>query len=176
MTVALALTIAGASEASPDNSASTLSQALTLRKVASILFLVAAVAISGLMLLCAGQMRLIHPGDKIIVICALVAAPFLIVRIIYSILNGFINNATFNYNAPSIYVEAFMQALMEFIVFALFAASGLIAPKIKSDEYIGGGLQLSLAKRNTFGDGAEYGAAPPIQRNHHDQPAAAGYR
>jgi hypothetical protein len=171
MTAALILTIIGASESSPSNSPSTLSQSLTLRKVAAILFLVSAVGATGLMLLYAGQFRLVHPGDKIIVICALLAAPFLIVRIIYSILVGFINDATFNFITPNVYVEAFMQALMEFIVFALFATAGLIAPKIKSDEYIGGGPQFSvnLPKRNTFGNGTERGTVQPMERAHHDE-------
>jgi hypothetical protein len=140
--IGLALAIAGASMTGSDESASTMKTATTLRKASSILFLVSVIGNTLLMLTYATQMSFIHPGDRIIVMCALAAAPFLFVRIIYSILVSFENNKTFNILTPNIYVEAIMQSLMEFIVFALFALAGIVAPRIAKGEYTGGGREL----------------------------------
>jgi len=147
---ALALTIAAASETG-STSVSTQNLVINLRKAASILFLVVVVATVGLMLQFVPKLGLVHPGDKIIVTLALVAAPFLIVRVIYTVLISWENNATFNYTTPNIYVEAFMQALMEFIVFACLATAGVIAPPINSEDYIGGGSQLAPKRASTYG-------------------------
>jgi FtsH-binding integral membrane protein len=147
----LALTIAGASMTGSSNP-STANTAQSLRKAASIIFLLIVLAATALMLRSAGHLSSVHPGDKIIIICALSAAPFLFIRVIYTILISFLNTPTFNIMTPNVYVEAFMQALMEFIAFALFAAAGLFSPSIKSEAYAGQG--------STASNGAKYAQGP----------------
>lgn len=77
----------------------------------------------------------------LLVLLALSSTPFLTVRVIYMLLSTFANSPPFkgrdlngdgDADTPAnVYVVAFMQYLMEFIVFALFVYAGLVMPSLR---------------------------------------------
>lgn len=81
-----------------------------------------------------------------ILLFALFSTPFLTVRVIYMLLSTFANNASFkgrdldgdgNADTPAnVYVVAFMQYLMESIVFALFMYAGVVMPSLRKAKEI----------------------------------------
>jgi hypothetical protein len=154
--VCLILTIIAASEVG-STSPSTVSTSISLRKATSILFLVVVIGTTLLMLAYITQFNSVHHQDRILVTCTLLAAPFLLVRVIYTVLVAWENNATLNAYTPNIYVEAFMEYLMEFIVFALFATAGAIVPRIDKRDatYVGQGSELGK-RGGSFGPGRQY--------------------
>ena len=77
------------------------------------------------------------------------AAPFLLVRVIYTMLVAFDHSPKFNYASVNVFVQAFMQSLMEFIIFALYCAAGLLAESMKGGVHgHGKGIELLPGKRN----------------------------
>jgi len=165
--VGLALSIAGGTESSPDNTPSTISTGLTLRKAAAILLLVGwaiSLAMNGLFLM---RLRYVWEGDKPLVYFGLAAEPFILVRIIYLILTAFDSHSKlFNPFGPNVYVQAFMQVTMEFIAFILFATAGMLTPGIKNTPSHPNGqpgalpAQQQQQQRKYGQDDAELGTIP----------------
>lgn len=117
----------------PTHSASKISEGNSLRKVAAILLLIGYVAIVRLTGLCFSRLRQVWKGDKLLVYVGILSQPFLLVRIIYLLAVSFATSpsSVFYVFDPNIYVEAFMQIAMEFIVFILFVTAGVMTPGIK---------------------------------------------
>jgi hypothetical protein len=91
----------------------------------------------------------VHAGDRVLVWVALASVPFLFVRLLYLVLIAFDSkNPDFDVSSPNVYIQAFMQIFMEFIVFALYVTGGLIAPKMAKGEYAGDGPELHANKNN----------------------------
>lgn len=77
----------------------------------------------------------------LLLLLALSSTPFLTVRVIYMLLSTFANSPSFkgrdldgdgDADTPAnVYVVAFMQYLMEFIVFALFVYAGFVMPSLR---------------------------------------------
>jgi hypothetical protein len=137
-----------------------LSNAITYRKVAAILFLLVAIFNIVFAVFLALNMRDTWEGDRIIVRCANAASPFIIVRAVYTMLLAFDKNPTFNWATVDIYVQAFMQILMEFIVFAIFCAAGLMAATMKH-----GGVREHGNKDHLASD-SEYAATGQQELGH----------
>jgi hypothetical protein len=130
--VGLALSIAGGVEAIPGNSAKEIAAGITLRKAASILLLVAFFALAAAAARAFKMIKQTWTGDRMIVYAALISLPFLLVRALYYVALTFdTRSVIFNAYKPNVFVQAFMQVLMEFIVFGLFLAVGLNSPTMK---------------------------------------------
>ncbi|KAF2457651.1 hypothetical protein BDY21DRAFT_30704 [Lineolata rhizophorae] len=102
------------------------------RKVVSILLLVLYLLIVGLTVLCTIRLRHAFPGDRSLVFAVLAALPFLLVRVIYSIIVAFSNiGSDFYILDVNIWAKAFMQYTMEFIIVAFLVAAGFATDKVK---------------------------------------------
>jgi len=156
--VALPFAILAGVDSIPGNS--NLSNAITYRKVSAILFLLVAIINVAFALLLALNIRETWEGDRIIVWCSNAASPFLIVRVAYTVLLAFDKNPTFNWASVDIYVQAFMQILMEFIVFALLCTAGLMAATMKH------GGASGPANKHHSDPGSEYAAAEQQELGH----------
>jgi hypothetical protein len=166
--VGLALSIAGGVEAIPGNPAKEIAGGVTLRKAASILLLVAFFALAAATARAFTMIKQTWTGDRTIIYAALISLPFLLVRALYYVTLTFdTNSAVFNAFKPNVFVQAFMQVLMEFVAFGLFLAVGLKSPTMKEAPHAqkqGGDFppkRYSHQKNNAGGFGAaEMGAVP----------------
>jgi hypothetical protein len=140
----LALAITGSVEAIPTHSASAISNGITYRKVAMILLLVVYVASVGIAILTLFRIRSTWKGDRKLVCAAIASLPFLLVRVIWSLCTAFAyNSKTFNNLSPNVYAQAFMQIVMEFIIWSFFLTAGLASPSTKQAPHARGeGLEI----------------------------------
>jgi hypothetical protein len=155
--VGLIMAIVAGTDSSSSNP-NTFGDAKTDRKVSAVLLLVSLVFSSCMVVFLASRARKVIPGDRIIVWCVLLALPFLFVRVIYIMLLSFDSaDAMFNQAQPNIYIEAFMQILMEMIVYALFLTAGVSAPKTNpTDHPYGQGIELAPGKyQPSYANGRE---------------------
>jgi hypothetical protein len=130
--VGLALSIAGSVKAIPTNSASEISDGVTLRKVGTILLLVVYITNACIIASIIPRLHKIWDGDRKLFYAVTAALPFLAIRVIYSMCISFDSHSkTFNSFTPSVYAQAFMQIVMEFFVWALLLAAGLASPSMK---------------------------------------------
>jgi hypothetical protein len=130
--VGLALSIAGGVEAIPGNTSSTISSGISLRKAASILLFIAFFILAAAAARAFIMIKQTWTGDRTIVHVAAISLPFLFIRSLYYVILTFdTESALFNAYKPNIFVQAFMQVLMEFIVFGLYLAAGLKSPKME---------------------------------------------
>ena len=157
------MSIVAGSESAPGNSPSTLQNAETYRKVAAALLLASAIFNSLIVLRMTMVIKNVQPGDRIIVWCALASVPFLLVRVVYLMLLGFDHSSLYNPLSPNIFIQSFMQILMEFICFALYLFAGLMSPRIDQSTHTGGGAQLLSGKTGQHQSG--YGASAPFRRD-----------
>ena len=134
--VGLALAIAGGIKSIPTNTASDISSGTTLRKAGSLILFVVFIVGAAFCFFLFTRKRSVWHGDRKLVHATVAASPFIFIRAIYLILTAFDSKSkTFNSQSPNIYVQAFMQVLMEFIAFAIFLAAGLTSPSIKDGRY-----------------------------------------
>jgi len=134
----LALAIAGGVEAVPDNSPSDIKTGTSLRKASAIVLLAIFLVIAGVLISFFLKKSSMFSGDRKILYAGVAALPFVLVRCIYLMLLSFDGHkAEFNPISPNVFVQAFMQILMEFLAFGLFLAAGLTSDKAtdrNSDE------------------------------------------
>jgi hypothetical protein len=131
------------------NSSSTkpsdISSAKTERKAAAILLFVSAIFSSGMAIWFLAHLRRVFKTDRIMTILAAASTPFLLVRIVYVMLLAFDKDPKYSSRTPNIYVQTFMQALMEFIVVGMYLAAGLLCAPIGPDDHQRGrGVELAL--------------------------------
>jgi magnesium-transporting ATPase (P-type) len=147
--VGLILAIVAGSNSSSTNP-STLHDVQTERKAGAVILFVCAILNSLIVCYMVVHIRHVHYGDKVIVWCALLSVPFLLVRVIYIMLLAFDDkDSLFNPISPNIYIQAFMQIFMEFICFALYTTAGLLSPKMEKGEYAGEGTELFSGRKNS---------------------------
>jgi len=108
-----------------------------LRKAASLILLIVGISCGALLLLLITKLGSVQSADRILLWCAMASIPFLLVRLIFFVLEGFINNALFYPLAPNVYLQAFMQVLMEFICIGLYVTGGLFSLKMDKSQYAG---------------------------------------
>jgi hypothetical protein len=149
----------------PTNKPNEISTGETLRKVSAILLLVGWLVSLGMNVLFVLRLHSVWEGDRPLVYFGLAAEPFLLVRLIYLIVICFATNSkTFNPFSPNIWVQAFMQVLMEFIVFILFITAGMITPSVKNTSGTSGRLlgrrQLPRQGQSTYERDTELGTLP----------------
>jgi len=148
--IGLALAIAGGVESVPTNTASDIHTGQSLRKAGIILLLVVFLASAAIAAFTIRHIRDAWEGDRKIAYAAVACLPFLLVRVIYSLCTAFANHSTiFNSQAPNVYVQAFMQIVMEWIVWSIFLAAGLTSPKNSEAPYSQGqGAELPARYNN----------------------------
>jgi hypothetical protein len=153
--VGLALGIVAGIKSIPTNDASEIASGGTYRKVAAVLLFLSAVINILLDLFLVARIRQAWEGDRIIIYCTTAAAPFLLVRVIYTMLVAFDHSPKFNYTSVDVYVQAFMQSLMEFIIFALYCAGGVLATSMKGGVH-GHGQGSELLKGKQYSHDSRY--------------------
>lgn len=86
------------------------------------------------------------PDKRTLLRLALCSTPFLTVRVVYLLLSTFANTREFqgrdldgdgDADTPAnVYIVAFMQYMMEFIVFVLFLYAGFVIPSLRKARQI----------------------------------------
>ena len=134
--VGLILAIVGGTKEFNSNP-STAADGLKFVKAASILWLLGFILLMLVALWTVSRHRSILNGEQRLIFAAVLSLPFILVRIIYSVLSAFDNTSSaFSIKSTSntaVIVDAIMSALMEFIVVAMFLAAGLTVRKIPTN-------------------------------------------
>lgn len=124
--------VAGTKEFSSD--ASTRNEGYTMLKAAVLLFLVGLLALVFVAFQTFARRQFILDGEMRLLTVSILAIPFLLVRIIYSIISAFSQGSnTFSIisdTTRAVVIQAIMAVLMEFIVVGMFIAAGLTVRKI----------------------------------------------
>ncbi len=87
-------------------------------------------ALSGITARTLFSLHRVRPGDRRLIYAIAAGIPFLIVRLIYSLISVYERSRTFDPVRGSVVVYALMGVAMEFIVVAFYLAAGLLAPVI----------------------------------------------
>lgn len=131
--VGLVLAIFGGMKLFDTNPAS-VNTGVTYTKAAIMLLLVSLIALSVISIFTFMQIRHIMAGEKRLVFASLAVIPFLVVRIIYSIVVDFDRSSTLfslisDRNA-AVVIQAIMSVAMEFAVVLIFLIAGFATPVI----------------------------------------------
>lgn len=128
---ALIIAIVGGIDANDNPASSSFHTGHELREAASILFLVLYLCEVVLVSLLFRHRNEVATGENRLVLSALLALPFICVRVIYTVLLAFTTDrsSVFYFENVNVYVEAFMQFCMEAIVVLIFTVTGLVTPK-----------------------------------------------
>ncbi|EMC95894.1 hypothetical protein BAUCODRAFT_24881 [Baudoinia panamericana UAMH 10762] len=134
---ALIIAIIGGTDRSSSDP-NTMQTGKDLAEAASILFLAILVGLGGIVAQNIMNLRFVLSSEKNLLRAAVVALPFLLVRVIYTVASSFSGpGSPFYYRDENVYLQAFMQFLMEAIIVTIFIAAGLLTPKaeIKTGNY-----------------------------------------
>jgi hypothetical protein len=131
--VGLVLAISGGTKLFDTNPAS-VNTGVTYTKAAIMLLLVSLIALSVISIFTFMQIQHIMAGEKRLVFASLAVIPFLVVRIIYSIVVDFDRSSTLfslisDRNA-AVVIQAIMSVAMEFAVVSIFLIAGFATPVI----------------------------------------------
>lgn len=103
----------------------TSSKPSTLNKASTALFIVCYVATALATLLMSFSISHAEPGEKRLLIAVAAALPFLLVRLVYSIISNLTHIASFNALTPNVTILLCMVLIEEFIVVLIFEGFGL---------------------------------------------------
>jgi hypothetical protein len=127
--------VAGTKEFSSDSS--TRNEGYTMLKVAVLLFLAGVLAIAFVAFETFRRRRFILDGEMKLLTASILSLPFLLVRVVYSIVCAFSQGSnTFSIISDTnraVIVQAIMSVLMEFVVVAMLIAAGLTVGKVSKD-------------------------------------------
>jgi hypothetical protein len=107
------------------SSISTLGKISTLTKVGVIIFIVAWASLCILLTILAIRSSHIRRGERHLVIAVAISVPFILVRLIYSVILSFANNPRFNLITGSETINLVMAVLEEFVVVIVCLVIGL---------------------------------------------------
>jgi hypothetical protein len=131
--VGLALAIIGGLKLFDTNPTS-VNTGVTYTKIAIMLFLLSLIALAAITAFTFMRIRHVMEGEKRLVFACLAVIPFLLVRIIYSIIVDFDRSSTiFSFlstRTDAVVVQAVMSVVMEFIVVLIFLTAGFVTPAI----------------------------------------------
>ena len=127
--VAVILAIVGGSDEA-SSKPSTASSGVTLVKAAVIIFMVIFIIFAAITLATFLRLRSVSAGDERILYALALSIPFILVRLIYSIIVDFSHNPQFNLITGNVVIQGCMSSLMEFIVVILYLTAGIVAPRI----------------------------------------------
>ena len=127
--VAVILAIIGGIDQS-SSKPSTVSSGVTLVRAGVILFLVIFIIFAAITLATFLKLRALSSGEERLLYALALSIPFILVRLIYSVIVDYAGNPQFNLVTGDVVIQACMASLMEFIVVILYLSAGLVAPKI----------------------------------------------
>ncbi|KAI9653441.1 MAG: hypothetical protein M1831_005989 [Alyxoria varia] len=106
-----------------------------LSKAGSILTLLAFIAMCGDMIVAAFRRNLIKTGERRVLVAAMAAAPFVLIRTIYSLVGAFSPvDSAFGLVDPSVWARAFMAVAEEFIASTIIVVVGLFLRTLEKDQ------------------------------------------
>ena len=174
--VALVLAIVGGTDESKTN-LSSISTGHDLMEAASIIFMVIYLSLAALTIIHLTRKSHVVQGDQKLLYAGLAALPFLLVRVIFTIIVSFAKSphSDFYFRNVNVWAESFMQFLMEVIVVILFAIAGLMTPK-QADRDANKNIEIISGPNADRVHEMESGraAAPPSQRQEYQQPRSLG--
>lgn len=121
ITVALILSIVGGTNSVSANGTFTVQ---TTSKVAVVLYIVVYTALAVMTILVTLKFTNTQLGEKSLALAVIVALPFILVRIIYSLLAVFLHNHDFSLLNGSVTIWVVMSVLEEFLVVIIYLAVG----------------------------------------------------
>lgn len=124
-----------------------------LMDAAGILFLTIYLALCGSAIRALVELRWVLVDEKRLAHACVVALPFLCVRIVYTLCVVFgTRGSVFDFRNVNVWVQAFMQFLMEVVVVAIFVLAGVTTPKHVKRE-----MQEGAVKEDAGDEGVELG-------------------
>jgi hypothetical protein len=138
--------------------------ARTIRKAASLILLAVGLLITAIILKLVASLRSVLPADRILLFCAAASMPFIFIRLILFVLEAFVKSALFNPIQLNIYIQAFMQVLMEWIAIGLYILSGLLSPVMDKSLYAGETSEL-LPTTSNYSSRNQYPQQYPEQHS-----------
>ena len=138
--VALALAIVGGVKIS-DQDPSTASSGHALEKVAIIIFLAIFLVLACICIYTLIRLTYVPRTERIIVYIVALSIPFLLARLIYSIISAFDwRSVTFNIITGSVAVRVVMATMEEFVIVIIYLIAGFVAPVIRQTPFLRGHL------------------------------------
>ncbi|KAK4540328.1 hypothetical protein LTR36_009285 [Oleoguttula mirabilis] len=108
-----------------------------LMEAASIVFLAIYLTLAAIILWTIINVRWVLTAEKKLLQAGLLALPFLLVRLVYTVAVAFsAPGGVFYFSDVNVYAQAFMQFMMEAIVVSIFIFGGLLTPKMVRHELI----------------------------------------
>lgn len=139
MLVAVILSIVGGTKMSHTTDPSSVSSGKDFYKGSSILYLVALLGITFVVIATLPQARYAQSKDSRLLYASALTLPFLYVRVAYFIGIGFssVSSRYFSLINPDLVVQGLMSYLMEFMVFAIILVAGLVTPPVDRSAMAG---------------------------------------
>lgn len=125
--IALILCIVGGIDEADTTSHSDVSTGKKYTKIGVVMFLIIYLLLSALVVITMKDVGNAPRGEKRIYFAVLAAIPLLAVRLLWSILAAFANDATFSIEGGKPLVQLFMAILEEFIIVVMYTLAGLTA-------------------------------------------------
>jgi len=122
--IALILCIVGGMDEA-DSKASEITTGKKYFKIGVVIFLCVYVLLTALVIITMKDVGNAPRGEKRIYFAVLAAIPFLAVRLLWSVLSVFSNNADFSINNGKPLIQLFMATIEEFIVVICYTLAGL---------------------------------------------------
>jgi hypothetical protein len=117
-----------------DTNPTSVNTGVTYTKIAIMLFLLSLIILAAITAFTFMRIRYVMGGEKSLVFACLAVIPFLLVRIIYSIIVDFDRSSTvfrfLSTRTTAVVVQAVMSVAMEFIVVSIFLTAGFVTPAV----------------------------------------------
>jgi len=148
--------IGGIDKSSADPS--TASTGTTLTKAAAILFFLMYLALGTITLLTVRNTRWVLAEEETLLRACVVALPFLLIRIVYTIAVGFAPaGSAFDSRDVNVWAQALMQFLMDALVVCVYIIAGLVTPQARKPVFVQGGRDLEGGGDRGGDTAQEYG-------------------
>ena len=133
--VALILAVIGGEKQTKNGSSNT-SKGKEETKIAIIIFLAVYAVQTAITFFTFMKMRYVAPVERRLVYALGLSLPFLLVRLIYSVLSYFYTASnTFNLETGSAVVQGFMAVMMEFFIVIFYLGAGLSLPSSRKQSW-----------------------------------------
>jgi hypothetical protein len=141
-------------------------------KAGVIIFIIAWFGLCGLLVILATQSACIEKGERRIILAVAICIPFILVRLIYSIILSFAHNRHFNLISGSTTINLVMAVLEEFVVIILCLGVGLTLRVQKMTDVCarGVGVEHNTDKGEVLNEGGAESKARNPERAWHGGP------
>jgi len=164
ITVALILGIVGGIDASDNLETTGVYKLGTKSKVATALFVVSYVAIVIITIITSFSISHAEPGEKRILLAVAISLPFLLIRLVYSIMSGLAGDKHFNLITGSVTILLCVALIEEFIVVVIYESVGLTLRQVPKNQHVQGYAHEAQPLPGTPSSGAQY-RQQPVQGN-----------